>query len=113
MLDTISHCGSETNGRFNAWIESYSGKSASVNVPASVGDCDMVGIDNNCFSFNKTLKTIVVPKGIAEIGSSAFLGCTALTSVSLPSTLDKNKFLGNLKIVQAFDTFNSVKQLFR
>ena len=46
--------GQKSNGRFNAWIESYSGKSASVNVPASVGDCDMVGIDNNCFSFNKT-----------------------------------------------------------
>lgn len=84
--------GQKSNGRFNAWIESYSGKSASVNVPASVGDCDMVGIDNNCFSFNKTLKTIIVPKGIAEIGSSAFLGCTALTSVSLPSTLTKINF---------------------
>ena len=84
--------GQKSNGRFNAWIESYSGKFASVNVPASVGDCDMVGIDNNCFSFNKTLKTIIVPKGIAEIGSSAFLGCTALTSVSLPSTLTKINF---------------------
>lgn len=84
--------GQKSNGRFNAWIESYSGKSANVNVPASVGDCDMVGIDNNCFSFNKTLKTIIVPKGIAEIGSSAFLGCTALTSVSLPSTLTKINF---------------------
>lgn len=38
------------------------------------------------------MKTIIVPKGIAEIGSSAFLGCTALTSVSLPSTLTKINF---------------------
>lgn len=39
------------------------------------------------FSFNKTLKTFIVPKGVTEIGSDAFRSCSNLEEVILPSGL--------------------------
>ena len=39
--------------------------------------------------FCRSLKRIVIPEGVTEIGESAFSGCKALEEVVLPSTLRK------------------------
>ena len=41
------------------------------------------------FSFNKTLKTIMLPKGVTEINDFTFLFCTNLEEVILPNNLLK------------------------
>ena len=41
----------------------------------------------NCFYYNKSLKTIVLPDGVEEIGAAAFYSCTKLQEMILPASL--------------------------
>lgn len=50
------------------------------------GDSRVIDIPDNCFFFMNGLQQVVLPPKLQTIGASAF-GSTALTSISLPSTL--------------------------
>ena len=55
---------------------------ASTVIPSSV-----TAIGTNAFYGNTALTSIVIPEGVTTIGASAFSGCTILTNVETPSTL--------------------------
>lgn len=44
-------------------------------------------INNAAFAYNTSVENIIIPEGVYLIGNRAFDGCTALKTVSLPSTL--------------------------
>ena len=61
-----------------------------IDVPASIIHDEIVynvtGISANVFKDKTTLKSISFPDGLTYIGTSAFEGCTNLTTITLPPT---------------------------
>ena len=69
-------------------IVSYRGKDSSINIPSKIGGKNVVSIGENAFA-GKNITSVVIPEGVETIRESAFLNCTSLTSVTLPSTLKR------------------------
>lgn len=65
----------------------YTGSDASVTIPAAVDGVPITVIGVEAFLENTSLKSVVVPEGILEIGDKAFFGCSSLTDITLPTTL--------------------------
>lgn len=103
-------------------IEKYTGKGSIVVIPDEFNGIPVVGIDNwglsifddsakiTQITLPKTLKTIgsvvfsgskitsiIIPEGVTDIGTSAFLDCANLTSVTFPRSLERigTKSFGN------------------
>ena len=52
----------------------------------------VIEIGNGAFSENKELESIVISEGITTLGNSAFMDCSNLRSISIPSTLVNGNF---------------------
>lgn len=73
-----------------AVITDYDNRSSSVTIPKSLAGSYVVGIEDYTF-LNNTFITEVSfdeAKYLSDIGISAFEGCTSLTSVSIPFSID-------------------------
>lgn len=70
-------------------------------------DSQTISIAGGAFQSKSTLKSITIPNSVQYIGPYAFSGCTGLTSISIPESLN-NIFYGtsNLTYVNS-DTSNS------
>lgn len=68
-------------------IYAYEGNATNLVVPAKIGKVTIKKIYEAAFSQNATLKSIVLPNGLTEIGDSAFIECYELTTVKLPPSL--------------------------
>ncbi len=110
-------------GDFIAWCDSsgdkiigYSGKGGAVTLPdylSAEGTTYTIG--ENAFKGNTTITSIVIPKGVTEIGDSAFYGCTNLESVTFEkdselTTIARNAFrnCSNLKSIVIPDKVTSI-----
>ncbi len=60
-----------------------------LNIPATLDGKRVVSISANAFYFRSDLTTIIIPNGITEIGDYAFAGCSKVTSISFPASLQK------------------------
>lgn len=60
-------------------IYGYSGSSASVTIPTTIGGKTVSGISENAFRGNTTITSVFIPTCIEYIGSGAFVGCSNLT----------------------------------
>ena len=58
-----------------------------LNIPASIGDTPVVGIEDNAFDGNDVITTVSIPASVTSIGQKAFQECGNLASVSLPRGL--------------------------
>ena len=77
-------------------ITSYKGTDTTVSVPAVIGKTAVTAIGKKALSplasrltpeqkrVRETLESVTIPKGVTEIGGSAFYGCANLTSVTIP-----------------------------
>lgn len=70
-----------------AVITKYNGTDADVTIPDTLNDEPVVAIGEEAFGDNKTITSVVIPEGVTELQTGAFLGCRSLTSISIPSTL--------------------------
>ena len=74
-----------------ATLTSYVGKATNLTLPTEVtingAKCKVSGIDQGAFSKNNTLVNVTIPSSYTNIGKEAFMYCSKLTNVSLPSTL--------------------------
>ena len=68
-------------------LSSYNGIKTEVIIPAKHSNCDVTMIDTGCFKGNTTITKVVVPVGVKEIGSLAFMNCSSLEVVSIPATV--------------------------
>lgn len=80
-------------------LQSYTGNSTSVLVPARVKT-----IGKKAFADNRKVKKVVINKGTSQIKASAFKGCTKLKKIEIPASVRKiadNAFSGckNLAII--------------
>ncbi len=73
-----------------------------VEIPQSYDNKKITGIDYNAFENCTSLKKVIIPEGITEIGKYAFKNCTSLETISIPKSI---KEIG----VGAFDNCNSLK----
>ena len=76
-----------------ACVRKYNGSSSSVTVPSKV-DYDGVtykvrSIHSKAFQNCATIKKVVLPETMSEIGASAFSNCTSLNSLTINSDLQK------------------------
>lgn len=56
-------------------------------IPSTLGGVPVTAIDQEAFSSNRSLNSVVLPEGIETIGSYAFYSCTNLANITLPDTL--------------------------
>ena len=65
--------------------------SGNVNIPSSVTldgyTFSVTSIGSSAFSGCSGLTSVTIPFGVTSIGSSAFSGCSSLTSVTIPSSI--------------------------
>ena len=94
---TLPFVGNTLNGTSNTHFGYIFGAMSSSNnssyVPASLETVVITGgssIGSSAFSGCTGLTSVTIPDGVTSIGSSAFEGCTGLTSITLP-------FVGNTK----------------
>ena len=91
-------------------IYSYVGSDTDVTVPSEIKGMPVTTL-HGTFSSKETVKKVTVPEGVRLIEYNAFYGCTALTTVVLPSSLEEMTEYTfyqctNLKTV-SLDTANS------
>lgn len=70
-------------------LEDYSGAEEVLRLPTSLNGYPIVSIGSSAFSYNRTLKTIIVPEGYRYIGSGAFSSCRKLETLELPNSITK------------------------
>ena len=58
-----------------------------IEIPASINNLPVLGIEEDAFLNNKNIKTIKINADLHYIKASAFEGCTSLKSIELPSSL--------------------------
>ena len=77
----------DRNGR--NLITSYKGEDTEIVFPTEVAGKRISGIASrrNAPAIYPLLKSVVIPEGYEEIGSSAFAGCKSLTNIKLPKSL--------------------------
>lgn len=77
----------DRNGR--NLITSYKGEDTEIVFPTEVAGKKISGIASrrNAPAIYPLLKSVVIPEGYEEIGSSAFAGCKSLTNIKLPKSL--------------------------
>ena len=69
----------------NSTINGYT--EIDIELPAEIDGVTMTTIMASTFRGNSLITSVIVPEGYTSLGSGAFRECTALKSVSLPSTL--------------------------
>lgn len=68
--------------------EPYAIAAADVTLPSEVNGRDIVGIAENAFKAENSIKTVTVPATYKYISDYAFYDCDSLTSISLPAGME-------------------------
>lgn len=80
-----------------ATLQKYTGISQSVTIPSRIdwdgASYNVTVIGQNAFRDNTTITSINIPKGVLEIDNYAFYGCSALSSVKLPTNCQLGKYI--------------------
>ena len=70
-------------------ITGYTGTSARLQIPSTIGGAPVKAIAEKAFSHNSALCFVIIPEGVETIGNYAFDYCDNLVVVDFPSTLKK------------------------
>lgn len=69
--------------------EPYSVATSDVTLPSEVNGRDIVGIAENAFKAENSIKSITIPATYKYISDYAFYDCDSLTTITLPDTLEE------------------------
>lgn len=102
-----------TNADGTLVIMSYTGDSATVNIPPKISGSEVTAIGDGAFS-GSSAQIITVPEGVTDIASNAFSGCERLSEVNLPasvvtigSAFDSSPNLAAINIAEGNESFVS------
>ncbi len=73
----------ELNNQNKAKITGYHGNVSALRIPETLDGYEVVEIGGSVFKNNTQLRIVVIPDSVTSIGSSAFSGCSNLSSVTL------------------------------
>ena len=94
-----------TNG--NAFAVSGKGTgSENVTIPATYAGLPVTGIQSSAFEGCTSLTSITIPSSVTSIGSYAFRDCISLTSITIPdsvTSIGSSAFSGCYKLVEVYD----------
>ncbi len=78
--------------------------------PSSIHDIPVTRIEASSQYANQSIRRIVIPEGVRELGDGAFNGCSSLTEAVLPSTLETigGSAFGNCGKLTSVTGFNAV-----
>ena len=71
----------------NATITKYTGSGGAVAIPDMLGGYPVTNIGDMAFYGCTALTSVTIPNSVNSIGSQAFYGCTTLTSVTIPNSV--------------------------
>ena len=76
----------------------YRGRAKDVVIPPNLG---ITEIGNSAFSDNRHLASVIIPEGVATIGTRAFYGCNNLETVTLSrkTAIGEDVFPKGIRIV--------------
>ena len=61
------------------------GTIGAIEIPSTLGGCPVTSIGYGAFLYCSGLTSVTIPSGVTSIGDYAFSGCSGLTSVTIPS----------------------------
>lgn len=70
-------------------ITEYKGGDINVSIPSSNGSDAVTAIGAGAFMGNTAVESVTLPSSVTQIGQEAFADCTSLSSVLLPSSLER------------------------
>ena len=65
-------------------ITKYNGNDEELTIPSTVGGVRILKIGDYAFAENKSIKKLIIPDGIEELGSGTFAECTSITNITIP-----------------------------
>ena len=72
----------------NTWrLDKYTGSRTNVYIPSMYNNGTVIEINEEAFSGNTSMQTLVIPDTVTSIGARAFSGCVNLTSVTVSKNL--------------------------
>lgn len=75
----------------SAIITAYTGSDSYVTIPSKLDNYKVVAVGDYAFMNNNTVKTVIIPNGVTELGHWSFGACTALKEISIPKTVNRSK----------------------
>ena len=96
----------QLNDDEQATITKYTGSVAYLTIPDELDGYPVIGIGNEVFKGNTSLRSVVIPDSITTIGDNSFNGCTNLETV----ILSKNKEFTTIA-AGAFKNTTSLKKI--
>ena len=85
----------------NATITGYTGDSAVVTIPATIGGYPVRGIGNEAFLNRAFITSLIIPEGVTTLGYRMIRG-TAVESITVPSTVTTSGLVASNVIDGAF-----------
>ena len=71
----------------NGNIKGYSGTQTDIVISSYYKGCSVTSIGSSAFEGCTGLTSVTIPDSVTSIGSSAFYGCTGLTSITIPGSV--------------------------
>jgi len=72
----------------DAYITGYTGTEATVTVPATIEEYDVVGVRSKAFKDNGKIDMVILPASVKTVAKNAFLNCGNLTMITLEGKTD-------------------------
>lgn len=73
--------------RDKAFIFGYHGTEEEITLPNTLGGLTVTGVGISAFEGCSALRSVTIPEGYTEIGSTAFKNCTALEEINIPQSV--------------------------
>ena len=68
----------------SAQLDEYTGTGADVMIPPVYDGHPVTVIADNAFSWQSSVRTVMIPDSVTVLGEAAFSWCESLTSVEIP-----------------------------